>query len=301
MANYPQLDNASGVWNLREVYDAVMGGYWPNFASKGIAGGGQTPSTTSTIQSVTIASDGNASFFGDLVISREDTKDGEIIKQNILKGGILTSDICLLDDISRAPGESLNVLLRILNERKYGEEDIPLLTAIATSNPTADEYYNEPLDPANLDRFVIQVNSNGISYGKQWEDVKKVISLYATKNGANNFVAKVGKKALDDSYKNLQSVVIPVEVQEGLVSFITWLVEDQRLNESNSVISDRTFLVKSLKLIKASAVIDNRNEANLSDLKVLKFLLPFRVPEEILEAAEQKLESLENQKKKTKK
>ena len=26
----PQLDNASGVWNLREVYDAVMGGYWPN-------------------------------------------------------------------------------------------------------------------------------------------------------------------------------------------------------------------------------------------------------------------------------
>ena len=89
--------------------------------------------------------------------------------------------------------------------------------------------------------------------------------------------------------------------QEGLVSFITWLVEDQRLNESNSVISDRTFLVKSLKLIKASAVIDNRNEANLSDLKVLKFLLPFRVPEEILEAAEQKLESLENQKKKTKK
>ena len=30
MANYPQLDNASGVWNLREVYDAVMGGYWPN-------------------------------------------------------------------------------------------------------------------------------------------------------------------------------------------------------------------------------------------------------------------------------
>ena len=87
----------------------------------------------------------------------------------------------MLDDISRAPGESLNVLLRILNERKYGDEDIPLLTAIATSNPTADEYYNEPLDPANLDRFVIQVNSKGISYSKQWDDVKKIISLYKEK------------------------------------------------------------------------------------------------------------------------
>ena len=113
---------------------------------------------------------------GDLVISREDTANGEIIRQNIIKGGILTSEICLLDDISRAPGESLNVLLRILNERKYGDEEIPLLTAIATSNPTADEYYNEPLDPANLDRFVIQINSNGLSYSKEWEDVKKIVS-----------------------------------------------------------------------------------------------------------------------------
>ena len=36
MANYPQLDNASGVWNLREVYDAVMGGYWPNANAIGV-------------------------------------------------------------------------------------------------------------------------------------------------------------------------------------------------------------------------------------------------------------------------
>ena len=61
MANYPQLDNASGVWNLREVYDAVMGGYWPNANSRALIessdGGG-------LIGFVTIASTGNASFFG---------------------------------------------------------------------------------------------------------------------------------------------------------------------------------------------------------------------------------------------
>jgi hypothetical protein len=39
------------------------------------------------------------------------------------------------------------VLLRILNERKYGEDKIPLITAIATGNPDGDEYYTEPLDP----------------------------------------------------------------------------------------------------------------------------------------------------------
>ena len=105
------------------------------------------PGTAKTMLSEIVSKSAELSFFfyqmhrdtrlselvGDLVISREDTANGEIIRQNIIKGGILTSEICLLDDISRAPGESLNVLLRILNERKYGDEEIPLLTAIATS------------------------------------------------------------------------------------------------------------------------------------------------------------------------
>ena len=43
MANYPQLDNASGVWNLREVYDAIMGGYWPNANNRAIVAGGFSP------------------------------------------------------------------------------------------------------------------------------------------------------------------------------------------------------------------------------------------------------------------
>ena len=68
-----------------------------------------------------------------------------------------------------------------------------------------------------------------------------------------------------------------------------------------TVISDRTFLVKSIKIIKANAVLDGRSEANLEDLKALKYILAFRVPEEVLKMAEEKLESLQAQKKKTKK
>ena len=98
---------------------------------------------------------------GDVVLERRVLPglEGERIHQTIEPGGILTAEICVLDDISRAPGEALNVLLRILNERKFGEKPIPLLTAIATSNPLRDEYYNEPLDPANLDRFAIDRKS----------------------------------------------------------------------------------------------------------------------------------------------
>ena len=66
MANYPQLDNASGVWNLSEFYDAVIGGYWPNANSIGLFSGGFNPGSVSTINKITISTTGDATTFGDL-------------------------------------------------------------------------------------------------------------------------------------------------------------------------------------------------------------------------------------------
>eukprot|EP01047_Picozoa_sp_COSAG01_P046369 COSAG01_NODE_4348_length_5116_cov_1.582220_6_plen_143_part_00 len=95
---------------------------------------------------------------------------GELVSQQTEPGGIATADICVLDDITRAPGEALNALLRcaapllpaalavfperrhelwevviasawpcwcrLLNERKTADgATIPLCTAIATANP----------------------------------------------------------------------------------------------------------------------------------------------------------------------
>ena len=70
MANYPQLDNASGVWNLREVYDAVMGGYWPNANNRAIVAGGFTPGYTSTIEHFNMVTSGDSTLFGNLSNSR---------------------------------------------------------------------------------------------------------------------------------------------------------------------------------------------------------------------------------------
>ncbi len=39
MANYPQLDDLVGVWKLKDVNDAVMGGYWRSANSVGLFGG----------------------------------------------------------------------------------------------------------------------------------------------------------------------------------------------------------------------------------------------------------------------
>lgn len=236
---------------------------------------------------------------GDLTIVKENTERGERIRQDIVKGGILTSEICLLDDISRAPGESLNILLRILNERKFFNEPIPLLTTIATSNPTADEYYNEPLDPANLDRFVLQVKALGISYGRKWEEARKVIELYAEKPFEEKIPKRVSKKLFDKSYKRLEKIKIPAEVQDGLANFATMMIEEFGLNETNSLISDRTFFVKALKLLKSHALLNERDACTKLDLEVLKYMTAFRVPPEVYAQMDEILKSVSRDKKKS--
>ena len=236
-------------------------------------------------------------LIGDLVISKETIDTGELIRQRNVKGGILTAEICLLDDISRAPGESLNVLLRILNERKFFEESIPLLTAIATSNPTADEYYNEPLDPANLDRFVLQINAQGLSYARKWEQAREVIKLYTERPLDYQVPVRVTKDIFDDYFERLNSVIIPEEVQEGLANFVSTLIEDYGLNESNSLISDRTFFVKSLKILRSHALVNDRHICTFEDLKALKYMTAFRVPEEIFQKLDQIIEDVISKKK----
>ena len=139
------------------------------------------PGTAKTLMAEVAARGSNLGFFfyqfhrdtrlaelvGDVVLERRplEGEAGERIHQRVEPGGILEAAVAVLDDISRAPGEALNVLLRILNERRFGEREIPLLTAIATSNPFQDEYYNEPLDPANLDRFALQLRVEGLLQG----------------------------------------------------------------------------------------------------------------------------------------
>lgn len=239
-------------------------------------------------------------LLGDLVISRETQENGggELIRQRIVEGGILTSQICLLDDISRAPGESLNVLLRILNERKFGENKIPLLTAIATSNPTADEYYNEPLDPANLDRFVIQIRSHGISYGRQWDEARELVKLYADNPSEMEVPERVDIEIFNEYFEKLKAVKFPEDIQEGLITFITRLIENFGLDTSNSMISDRTFFVKSIKILKSSALLHDRDTCVLEDLRALKFMLAFRVPEEVFNQIDRLLDEIINPKKK---
>ncbi len=223
---------------------------------------------------------------GDVVLERRQTESGgELIHQRTLPGGILTAEVCVLDDISRAPGEALNVLLQILNERRFGEASIPLLTAIATSNPASDEYYNEPLDPANLDRFAVQLRVSSLLGGDDTESARRLIDRFVSGEVREEHGTEpvCDRATLDALHDEIARTPVPESVKDALLDVFRALVLDHGCNETNSLLTDRSFLVKSIKLLRGRAVLSGRDQVGLEDLEVLRWMTTFRIPEDVHE------------------
>jgi MoxR-like ATPase len=233
-----------------------------------------------------------AELVGDVVLEREPLAGGgERIAQRTLPGGIATAEVCVLDDISRAPGEALNVLLRLLQERKLGDAPIPLLTAIATSNPQRDEYYNEPLDPANLDRFALQLRVPGLLAAEDAAPARELVARAASGMLADDPRAEAvcDRAALDAAHAALAAVAVPPRVRDALLELLRILRTEYGCDEASSLLTDRTFLVKAVKLMRGSAWLAGRGEVRSDDLAVLHWVTTFRVPEEAHEKMDELL------------
>jgi MoxR-like ATPase len=235
-----------------------------------------------------------AELVGDVVLERSasGTGTGEVIRQSLQPGGVLTSELVLLDDISRAPGEALNVLLRILNEREFNGRHIPLMSAIATSNPTSADYYNEPLDPANLDRFTLQLKTGGALACQDWEDARAIMDRYEGMAPEFAVEGAVDAEVLREARRESLRVKLPKTVLDAYQKFLDTLRNRYRCTPANSLLTDRTMLVKVPRMIRAMALLQGRNEAILDDLRVLKYILTFRVPEQVYENLDEILEQV---------
>eukprot|EP00946_MAST-07B_sp_MAST-7B-sp1_P005157 g5157.t1 len=226
-------------------------------------------------------------LIGETVIRRSvDPDDGtETIAQGITPGGILQADLAVLDDLSRAPGESLNVLLRVLNERKWGDKRIPLLSAIATGNPVSEDgYYGDPLDGATLDRFALQIKAQGLVETSSWEEAGQVIDFYAAPQALDDerYVGKIHPSLINDAAALVPLVVFGVDAKRVLLRLLEVLRDEHKCDDSNSLLTDRTFLVKAVKIMKANAIAARGDQEVLpEDLRVLRFLTTFRIPEQV--------------------
>ena len=233
---------------------------------------------------------------GEPVIRREALGEGagEVVRQATLPGALLTCEVAVLDDISRAPGEALNALLRLLNEREYEGTPMPLRSAIATANPASEDYYVEKLDPAALDRFTLQVEARGLLQEEDWAscaDVLRRHALHPPPGAADGLSPhdpwlEGGMQVCDgDESLTLDGVTLGEELAASLLLVLRRLSERTtswcRVHSAPSLLTDRTLLVRYPRVVRASALLAGRDEASLDDLRVLSLLTTFRLPPEL--------------------
>lgn len=220
-------------------------------------------------------------LIGDSTIVREKLPEGEVIRQGVRPGGVLTADVCVLDDISRAPGEALNVLLQLLNERSFMGEELKLRCAIATGNPSSAEFVNEPLDPAVMDRFALQVDMAGLVKGAEWHDAARVMEQTLAGNLLHSRAtrAMVERTAWAGYDESIQKVEISKELLSTLLAVLKALVVEYDLGSAHSaLLTDRTFLVKTPRIMRARALLNGRSACTEEDLQVLRLMTRFRIP-----------------------
>ncbi|MCH8968418.1 MAG: VWA domain-containing protein, partial [Planctomycetes bacterium] len=97
---------------------------------------------------------------------------------------------------------------------------------------------------------------------------------------------------LAEASRSIQGVVLPPMVMGAYRRFLDALLNKYGCNPSNSLLTDRTMLVKVPRMIKALALLQGRTTATVEDLRVLKYILTFRVPEEVYDMLDEILQHI---------
>ncbi len=183
------------------------------------------------------------------------------------EGYLSDSNIVFLDEIFKSNSSILNSLLTILNEKIYHngnlKEETDIYSIISASNELPVEE-GELL--ALFDRFLLRVE---VEYVK---DTKKLIFL------EDNYRGIPKELKLDiDLLKSIKKDCKKIDISEDISNVILNIKEklDGHFDSIDSYggirekVSDRK-LVKSLGLLKVSALTNNREKIDLTDLLLLK-------------------------------
>ena len=74
---------------------------------------------------------------------------------------------------------------------------------------------------------------------------------------------------------------VPSRAREARIAILRELVADHGCDERNALLTDRSFLVKAVKILRAQALLAGRDRVELADLGALRWMTTFRVPEEV--------------------
>ena len=198
-------------------------------------------------------------IFGPLSIS-------ELKKDNFVRntaGYLPTARVAFLDEIFKASSSILNALLTVLNERKYHNgtqaQAIPLQTLVSASNELSNG--DESLS-ALYDRFLVRKLVDYVDSS----DMPTFFNLPKLQAVSDEY--KLTQAELDDIRQKAESVVFPDEVQQAIMAI--WAKHKEVFKEdADEFLSDRK-LFKVLHLLRVSAVTNERDEVDFSDVMLLK-------------------------------
>ncbi|HEU4427320.1 MAG TPA: AAA family ATPase, partial [Myxococcota bacterium] len=245
-----------------------------------------------------------AELLGEVALERAPHERGERLALRALPNALARAELWLLSDLERAPGEALAPLLRMLGEREGAGGPLALATAIATLLPPAQARYADALEPAQLDRFALQVRMRAHALAADPTSASALLGRAAdarpdaparaqprgvTAGSDPGVTPPLSASALRDLALRARTVSVAARVQQE------WLALWQRLAQlarSAGAMppSDRVVAAPGIAVLRAHALLAARAEATQADLRAARFMLAARVPESLQRAAEQLIE-----------
>ncbi len=209
---------------------------------------------------------------GPVQLRREPYGEGQRLRHQTLPGPLLGAELVLLDDLDRAPAQALGPLLRVLGERCWQGQALPLESAIATGGPERIDAYADPLEPGSLDRFAIQVRMPGLLYVQRWDCARALLGGRAELS-PGPVIDVCTRRRLQEQARRIP---LPHPVQRAYVELVLRL---QRFAAGGMPLSDRTFGRAALRVLRAHALLRGASRVERTDLRALRYMLGRRLPD----------------------
>lgn len=193
----------------------------------------------------------------DLLGEKRSEEDGTLYYSS--QKSLLNNNVVVLDEIFKADGRVLNVLLELLVDNAYTSGDgvkreAEIISFLGTSNEFPTETYMLPL----LDRFTFYYIVERI------KDTENRRRFYAGDYNAE----KISKQYFDmDDLYFIKEEKNKVIVSENIINLFEEITSE--LVKQAVKTSDRKFEKIFKNVIKTMAYLNNREEVNISDLFVL--------------------------------
>ena len=198
--------------------------------------------------------------------------EGKLVR--ITAGTLLEANVAVLDEVFEANSILLNALRSAINEKKFYDHgsayNIPLWSVIGSSNLVPED----PRLAALYDRFLFRGFVQPVGeLGKTIELLKagRAIDLEKTMGAVTTPIINVQEfrefRVLVDQ---LSDYVLPIENGDVVVKLVEAFTN---LRAAGVPMSDRR-MVMAQKAVVAAALFDGKNEADVEDLRVLRYLAP---------------------------